>query len=147
MAQRSLHAVTEVYYSSMSCFAMDSPSKDPTCSAKDFPAKDPSSTMWFRQNTKYVTCMTQRRRHIPTQLSKTQPTTFLISKQVVPYWTRGGTCCPEVSTPKIRSFVDLSTTRHDGINHLHHSNRCSNHSIDPHTVKSHLDGWKITTLS
>jgi hypothetical protein len=50
------------------------------------------------------------------------PTAFLISKQVVPYWTRGGTCCSEVSTPKIRSIADLSTTCHDGIKYLHPSN-------------------------
>jgi hypothetical protein len=34
-----------------------------------------------------------------------------------------------------------------GINHLHHSNHCSNHSIDIDTVTSYLDGWKTTTLS
>jgi hypothetical protein len=37
---------------------------------------------------------------------------FLISQQVVPYWTRGGTCCPRVSTPKIRSLADSSMTSH-----------------------------------
>jgi hypothetical protein len=26
----------------------------------------------------------------------------------------------------------LSTTCHDGINHLHHFNHCSNYFIDPH---------------
>jgi hypothetical protein len=31
----------------------------------------------------------------------TQPIAFLISKQVVLYRTRGDTCCPRVSTPKI----------------------------------------------
>jgi hypothetical protein len=77
----------------------------------------------------------------------TQPIAVLISKQVVSYQTRGGTCCPGVSTPKIRSLADLTTTCHAGINHLHHSNCCLNHSIDPHTVTLHLDGWKTTTLS
>jgi hypothetical protein len=33
----------------------------------------------------------------------TQPTTYLISKQAVPYRTRGGSCCPGGSTPKIRA--------------------------------------------
>jgi hypothetical protein len=61
--------------------------------------------------------------------------------------TRGGTCCPRVSTPKIWSLADSSTTCHDGINHLHHSNHCSNHNIDPHTVTSHLDRWNTPTLS
>jgi hypothetical protein len=37
----------------------------------------------------------------------------IISKQVIPYWTRGGTCCPEVSTPKTRSLADLSMTNHE----------------------------------
>jgi hypothetical protein len=77
----------------------------------------------------------------------TPPIAVLISKQVIPYQTRGGTCCPGVSTPKIRSIADLSTTCHVGINHLHHSNHCSNHNIDPHTITSHLDRWKTTTLS
>jgi hypothetical protein len=42
----------------------------------------------------------------------TQPITFLISKQAVPYWTHGGTCCPGVSTPKIWSLADPSMTNH-----------------------------------
>jgi hypothetical protein len=37
---------------------------------------------------------------------------FLISQQVVPYQTRSGTCCPGVSTPKIRSVADSSMTSH-----------------------------------
>jgi hypothetical protein len=77
---------------------------------------------------------------------KGTPIVFLISKEVVPYWTRGGICYLWVSTHKIQSLVDLSTTCHDGINHLHHSDHCSNHSIDPHMVNSHLDGWETTTL-
>jgi hypothetical protein len=40
----------------------------------------------------------------------TLPTTSLISKQVVPYRTRGDTCCPGVSTPKTRSLADSSMT-------------------------------------
>jgi hypothetical protein len=77
----------------------------------------------------------------------TQPIVFLISRQVVPYRTPGGTCFPGVSTPKVRSLADSSTTCHNGINHLHHSNHCSNHNIDPHMINSHLDGWETTTLS
>jgi hypothetical protein len=70
------------------------------------------------------------------------PVVFLISRQVVPYQTSDGTCCSEVSTPKIRSIADSSTTCHDGINHLHPSNHFSNHNIDPHMGKLHHDGWK-----
>jgi hypothetical protein len=36
----------------------------------------------------------------------------LISKQAIPYQTRGDTCCPGVSTPKIRSLPDSSMTNH-----------------------------------
>jgi hypothetical protein len=57
---------------------------------------------------------------------------FLISQQAVPYRTRGDTCCHRVSTTKIQSLADLSTTCHDSINHLHHSIHCSNYNIDPH---------------
>jgi hypothetical protein len=42
----------------------------------------------------------------------TLPTTPLISKQVIPYRTRGGTYCHGVSTPKILSLADLSMTNH-----------------------------------
>jgi hypothetical protein len=42
----------------------------------------------------------------------TLPTTSLISKHVVPYRTRGGTCCPRVSTPKTRSLADPRMTNH-----------------------------------
>jgi hypothetical protein len=47
----------------------------------------------------------------------TQPIAYLISKQAVPYQTRGGTCYPGVSTPKIRSLADssLQVTSPDGI--------------------------------
>jgi hypothetical protein len=37
---------------------------------------------------------------------------FLISQQDVPYQTHGGTCCPGVSTPMIRSLADSSMTIH-----------------------------------
>jgi hypothetical protein len=52
-----------------------------------------------------------------TSKKDSQPTTSLFSKQVIPYWTRGSTCCPGVSTPKTRPLADLSTTNHitDGI--------------------------------
>jgi hypothetical protein len=38
----------------------------------------------------------------------TQPIIFLISEQVTPYRTRGSTCCPGVSTPKVWFFTDSS---------------------------------------
>jgi hypothetical protein len=42
----------------------------------------------------------------------TLPTASLISKQVIPYRTRGGTCCPGVSTPMTQSLADSSKTSH-----------------------------------
>jgi hypothetical protein len=123
---------SEFWGVTMSCFATDSPAKGPSC------------TMWLKQITKGDT-KNDVNPHSTKQ--NTQLISFLISKQAIPYRTRGGTCCPGVSTHKIWSLADSSTTCHDGINHLHHSNHCSNHSIDPHTVNSHLDEWKVTTLS
>jgi hypothetical protein len=85
----------------------------PACSAKVPSTSVPSCTMWFRQFTKYVTntdhkvwCYPHSTKH------DTQPIVFLISKQAVPYQTRGSTCCPGVSTPKIRSLADSSMTNH-----------------------------------
>jgi hypothetical protein len=73
----------------------------------------PSCTMWFRQFTKYVTKTDHKVWCHPHSTEyDTQPIAFLISKQPVPHRTRGDTCCPGVSTPKIRSLVDSSTTNH-----------------------------------
>jgi hypothetical protein len=123
---------------------MVSPIKCPTYSAKVSLTKGPSRTMWVRCFTKYDT------KYDVLPHSTEQDTlviVFLISKQVIPYRTRGGTCCPVMSTPKIQSLADSSNICHDGINHPHHSNHCSNHIINRHTVNSHLNGWKTTTLS
>jgi hypothetical protein len=98
----------------------------------------PSCTMWAWAKSQAIFHSSEK---------DSLPIVFLISKQIVPYQTHGGTCCPGVSTPKIWSLADSSTTCHDGINHLHHSNHCSNHSIDPHTVKSHLDRWETPSLT
>jgi hypothetical protein len=124
----------------MSCFAMVSRINGPAYSAKVSGTNDPACTMLLRCITKYDVNRYSTEQDI-------QPIVFLISKQFIPYWTRSNTCCPRVSTPMIWSLEDSSTTCHDGIKNLHHSCRCSNHIIDPHTVTSHLDGWKTTTLS
>jgi hypothetical protein len=106
VAQRSLNAVTKVYYRSMSWFATVSPIKCPTCSPKVSLTKGPSGAMWVRHSTNYVT----KYDAIPHSTEQdTLPIVFLISKQVVPYRTCGGKCCPEVSTPKIQSLIDSST--------------------------------------
>jgi hypothetical protein len=70
---------------------------------------DPFCTMWFRQFTKTGH---KGRSHLHSTEHDTQPIAYLISKQAVPYWTRGGTCCPGVSTPKILSLADSSMTSH-----------------------------------
>jgi hypothetical protein len=66
-----------------------------------FPDKRPRCTMWFRQFTQNVT-----------KTDHKEPIAYLISKQVIPYGTRGGTYCPRVSTPMTRSLADLSMTNH-----------------------------------
>jgi hypothetical protein len=75
-----------------------------------FPTQSgPFCTMWFRQFTK-----TDHKEgsHPHSVEHDTQPTTYLISKQAVPYRTHGGTCCPRGSTPKIQSLADSSMTNH-----------------------------------
>jgi hypothetical protein len=79
-----------------------------------FPAQSgPSCTMWFMQFTKNVTKTDHKdRSHPHSNEHDTQPIANLISKQAVPYRTRGGTCYPGVSTPKIQSLADSSIINH-----------------------------------
>jgi hypothetical protein len=83
MTHRSLHTITKVYYRSMSCFATVP-----------------------RTNSPRLQCHPHSTEH------DTQPIVFQISKHVVPYWTRGGTCYPGGSTSKIRSLANSSVTDH-----------------------------------
>jgi hypothetical protein len=136
MVQRSLHVVTKVYYRSMSYFAMVSHIRS-ACSAKVSPIGS-SCTMWAWAKSQAISHSSEQ---------DTQLIVLLISKQATPYRTRGGTCCSRVSSLKIRSLADSSTTCHNGINHLHNSNHCSNHNIVPHTVTSHLDRWETRSLT
>jgi hypothetical protein len=79
-----------------------------------------------------------------------QPTTSLISKQAIPYWTCGDTYYPGVSTPKTRSLANLSMTilntwwnpTASTIPNLAQIT-ASNHT----TITSHHDGWKTNTLN
>jgi hypothetical protein len=72
----------------------------------------PFCTMWFRQFTQNVTKTDHKDRSHPHSTEHdTQPIAYLISRQVVPYQTRGGTSCPGVST-KIQSLADSSMTNH-----------------------------------
>jgi hypothetical protein len=85
----------------------------PACSAEVSRTKWPFCSMWFRQFTKNVTKTGHKDRSHPHSTEHdTQPIAYLICKQAVPYRTRGGTCCPGGSTPKIRSFADSSMTSH-----------------------------------
>jgi hypothetical protein len=79
------------------------PDKQSPLAVLRFPAQsDPSGTMWFRRFTKYVTKTDHKLWCRPHSIEHdTQPTTYLISKQAIPYRTCDGTCCPGVSTPKI----------------------------------------------
>jgi hypothetical protein len=71
----------------------------------------PFCTMWFRQFTWNITQMGHTDRSHPHSTEHDiQPIAYLISRQAVPYRTRGGTCCPVVSTPKIRNLPDSSMT-------------------------------------
>jgi hypothetical protein len=77
----------------------------PACSAKVSHTNVPSCTMFLKQFTKTdhrVWCHPHSTEHV------TQPMIFLISKQAVPNWMRGDTCCPGVSTLKIWSLADSS---------------------------------------
>jgi hypothetical protein len=150
MVHRSLHAVIKVYCRSMSCFATNSPAKTPLVVLR-IPQQRPLLHYVIQADHKVCNKVchmydTKNDANPHSTEQDTQAISFLISKQIIPCWTSGGTCCPGVSTPKIRSLANSSTTCHDGINHLQHSNRCSNHSIDPHMINSHLDGWGDHTL-
>jgi hypothetical protein len=77
-------------------------------------------------------------------------TASLISKQVVPYRTHGGTCYPRVSTPTTRSLADLSMTNHitwriPTISTI--PNLAQTTASNLTTVTSHHDGWKTNTLN
>jgi hypothetical protein len=125
--------ITKVYYRSMSCFTMVSWTNGTHLQCQGFSHKCPllhhvvqvDHKVWSKIDHK-VWCHPHLTEH------DTQPILFLISKQVVPYQTCGGTYCLGVSTPKIWYLADSCTTCHGGINHLHHNNHCSNHNIDPH---------------
>jgi hypothetical protein len=76
------------------------------------------------------------------------PIASLISKQIVPYQTRGSTCYPGMSTPKTRSLTDLSMP-------IHNTWRIPTVSTIPTHAQTttstltmvtlHHDGWKTNT--
>jgi hypothetical protein len=77
-------------------------------------------------------------------------TASLISKQVVPYRTRGGTCCLRVSTPMTQSLADSSMTYHltrqiPTVSTIPNLAQTTTSNLT--TVTSHHDGWKTNTLN
>jgi hypothetical protein len=151
MAQRSLHVVTKVYYRSMPCFAMVSWQTAPLAVLR-FPAHSgPFCTMWFRQFTQNVTKTNHKYRSHPHSIEHdTQSIAYLISKQVVPYRTRGGTCCPRVSTPMTQSLADSSMTNHitwqiPTVSTI--PNLAQTTTLNLTTVTSYHDRWKTSTLN
>jgi hypothetical protein len=78
------------------------------------------------------------------------PTTSLISKKVVPYRTRGGTCYLGVYTTKTRSSADSSMTI-DITWHISTVSTMPTHTQTTTsiltTVTSHHDRWKTNTLN
>jgi hypothetical protein len=151
MAQRSLHAVTKVYYRSMSCFATISQQTAPLAMLR-FPSHSgPFCTMWFRQFTQNVTKTDHKgRSHPHTTEHNTQPIAYLISKQAVSYQTRGDTCCPRVSTPMTQSLADSSMTNHitwwiPTVSTI--PNLAQTTASNLTMVTSHHDRWKTNTLN
>jgi hypothetical protein len=79
-----------------------------------------------------------------------QPTASLISKQAIPYQTRGITYCSGVSTPKTQSLADSSIMNHNTwriptiSTILTHAQTTASNLT---TVTSHHDEWKTNTLN
>jgi hypothetical protein len=141
MAQRSLHAVTKVYYGSYAKLCQGSTQYHSI-----------AKVSWGSRGTTAPLAPCEPGR-VTTSISHsneqdTLPTTSLISKQVISYRTRGGTYCPGVSTPKTQSLADSSIT-------IHITRWNPTVSIIPTyaqtttsiltTVTSHHDGWKTNT--
>jgi hypothetical protein len=105
MAQRSLHAVTKVYYLSYAKLCQGSTQYHSIAKVSQ-----------GSQGTMAPLAPCELGRVImPNSHSSEQctlPTTSLIIKQVVPYRTRGGTYCPGMPTPMTRSLGDSSMTNH-----------------------------------
>jgi hypothetical protein len=105
IAQRSLHAITKVYYGSYAKLCQGSMQYYSIAKV----------SQGSHGTTAPLAPCEPGRVTTPTSHSSDQgtlPTAPLIIKQVVPYWTRGDTCCPGVSTPMTRYLADLSMTNH-----------------------------------
>jgi hypothetical protein len=105
MAQRSLHAVTKVYYRLYAKLCYDSTQYDSIAkvSRGSHGTTAPLAPCEFGRVIMPISHSFEQ---------GTLPTASQISKQVIPYRTHGDTCCPGVSTPKIRSLADSSMINH-----------------------------------
>jgi hypothetical protein len=136
---------------SMSCFATVSRQTAPL-EVLRFPAHSgPFCTMWFREFTQNITKTDHKDRSHPHSTEHdTQTIAYLISMQVVPYRTRGGTCCPGVSTPMTRSLANSRMTNHitwriPTISTI--LNLAQTTATNLTMVISHHDRWKTNTLN
>jgi hypothetical protein len=105
MAQKSLHAVTKVYYGSYAKLCQGSMQYHSIAKV----------SRGSRGTTAPLAPCEPGRVTTPISYSSkegTLPTASLIIKQAIQYWTRGGACCLGVSTPMTRSLVDSSMTNH-----------------------------------
>jgi hypothetical protein len=105
MTQRSLHAITMVYYRSYVKLCQGS---------MQYHSIANISRGSHGTTTPLALCepgrVTMLNSHSSEQV--TLSIASLISKQAVSYWTLGGTCCPGVSTTKTQSLADSSMTNH-----------------------------------
>jgi hypothetical protein len=141
MAQISLHAITKVYYELY--FKL--------CQVSTQYHSITMVSRGSRGTTTPLAICEPGRATTPISHSSEQgtlPTTSLISKQVIPYWTRGGTYCPRMSTPKTRSLADSSMTNHI----IERNPTVSTNSNLAHTTSSiltmvtlHHDRWKTNS--
>jgi hypothetical protein len=143
MAQRSLHAITKVYYGSYAKLYQGSTQYHSIAKI----------SRGSHGTTPPLAPCEPGRVTTPNSHSSEQgtlPTASLIIQQVVSYRTRGDTCYPGVSTPMTQSLADSSMINHitwwiptiSTIPKL--AQTTASHLT---TVTSHHDRWKTNTLN
>jgi hypothetical protein len=143
MTQRSLHVIIKVYYGSYARLSEGSTRYHSNAKVSRGSTRyhGPSCTVWAEASN-YANSHSSEQ--------GTLPTTSLISKQAIPYWTHGGTYCPGVSTPMTWSLADLSMTNHitwqiPAVSTI--PNLAQTTASNLTTVTSHHDRWNTKTLS
>jgi hypothetical protein len=149
MAQRSLYVVTK--FRSISYFATVFWQMAPLAVLRFTAYSDPFCTIWFSQFTQNVTKSDHKDMSHPHSMEHdTQPIAYLISRQSVPYQTRGDTCCSGVSTPMTQFLADSSMTNYitwriSIVSTI--SNLAQTTISNLTTVTSHHDRCKTNTLN